>query len=119
MAEASRLEQLERRVRELEEELAREKGGRRAPRARIESMSPEVTDSNPYRCGGGGDTRLHLRRLGDGERAGAEPRGGGPGAESGRRGWRDGCGVSGPWVGTVGLGKGEGACGGGLGQAGV
>ena len=58
MAEPSRLEWLERRVRELEEELAREKGGRRAPRARIESMSPEVTDSNPYRCGAGGEGAL-------------------------------------------------------------
>ncbi|KAM9649317.1 ubiquitin-like modifier-activating enzyme 5 isoform 1-T1 [Morphnus guianensis] len=48
MAEPGRLQQLERRVRELEEELAQEKGGRPAPRARIESMSPEVADCNPY-----------------------------------------------------------------------
>ncbi|KAM6338461.1 ubiquitin-like modifier-activating enzyme 5 isoform 1-T1 [Podargus strigoides] len=58
MAEPSRLEQLEQRVRELEEELAREKGGRRAPRARIESMSPEVTDSNPY------SRLMALKRMG-------------------------------------------------------
>ncbi|XP_071591930.1 ubiquitin-like modifier-activating enzyme 5 isoform X1 [Heliangelus exortis] len=58
MAERSRLEQLERRVRELEEELAREKGGRAAPRARIESMSPEVTDSNPY------SRLMALKRMG-------------------------------------------------------
>lgn len=45
-----RLERLERRVRELEEELARERRGRGAARARIHTMSPEVTDSNPYRC---------------------------------------------------------------------
>lgn len=105
MAEPGRLQQLERRVRELEEELARERGGRPAPRARIESMSPEVTDSNPYRCGraegvqegppGGGG--LRLRGLGCGERAGAEPRGGAPGAESGRGGLgrREGGGVPG------------------------
>ncbi|KAK2526218.1 Uba5 [Columba livia] len=58
MAEPSRLEQLERRVRELEEELARERGGRRAPRPRIESMSPEVTDSNPY------SRLMALKRMG-------------------------------------------------------
>ncbi|KAK2517135.1 Uba5 [Columba guinea] len=58
MAEPSRLEQLERRVRELEEQLARERGGRRAPRPRIESMSPEVTDSNPY------SRLMALKRMG-------------------------------------------------------
>ncbi|NWT47261.1 UBA5 enzyme, partial [Chroicocephalus maculipennis] len=58
MAEPSRIEQLERRVRELEEELAREKGGRRVPRARIETMSPEVTDSNPY------SRLMALKRMG-------------------------------------------------------
>ncbi|KAM6374312.1 ubiquitin-like modifier-activating enzyme 5 isoform 3-T3 [Alca torda] len=58
MAEPSRLEQLERRLRELEEELAREKGGRRAARARIETMSPEVTDSNPY------SRLMALKRMG-------------------------------------------------------
>lgn len=62
MAEPSRLEQLERRVRELEEELARERGGRRAPRPRIVSMSPEVTDSNPYRCGRGCRRAVASRR---------------------------------------------------------
>lgn len=52
MAELRRLQQ---RLRELEEELARERGGRGAPRPRIEAMSAEVTDSNPYRCGPGGE----------------------------------------------------------------
>ncbi|XP_064025938.1 ubiquitin-like modifier-activating enzyme 5 isoform X2 [Pogoniulus pusillus] len=58
MAEPGRLQRLERRVRELEEELARERGGRPAPRARIESMSPEVTDSNPY------SRLMALKRMG-------------------------------------------------------
>ncbi|XP_025949840.2 ubiquitin-like modifier-activating enzyme 5 isoform X1 [Dromaius novaehollandiae] len=55
MAEPSRLERLERRVRELEAELARE---RRPPRAPIESMSAEVTDSNPY------SRLMALKRMG-------------------------------------------------------
>lgn len=49
MADSARLvEQLQRRIRELEEKLAQETGGQ-ARRARIETMSSEVTDSNPYR----------------------------------------------------------------------
>lgn len=65
-------------MRELEEELAREKRGRGAARARIDTMSPEVTDSNPYRC--------------------AEPRRGlCQAAEDGEEGE--------PWAGTVGLGE--------------
>ncbi|KAJ7404239.1 Ubiquitin-like modifier-activating enzyme 5 [Pitangus sulphuratus] len=58
MADAGRLERLERRVRELEEELARERGGRRPARARIDTMSPEVTDSNPY------SRLMALKRMG-------------------------------------------------------
>ncbi|XP_061230899.1 ubiquitin-like modifier-activating enzyme 5 isoform X1 [Neopsephotus bourkii] len=58
MAEPGRLERLERRVRELEDELARERGGRPAPRARIETMSPEVTDTNPY------SRLMALKRMG-------------------------------------------------------
>lgn len=78
MADPGRLERLERRVRELEDELAREKRGRGAARARIDTMSPEVTDSNPYRC--------------------AEPlRGLCPGAGDGEQGEL--------WLGTVGLGE--------------
>lgn len=53
MAEGGRVELLERRVRELERELELARGGRASARARIETMSPEVTDSNPYRCGVG------------------------------------------------------------------
>lgn len=54
-SEASGVETLRRRVRELEEELrALRAGAGPGPRARIERMSPEVTDSNPYRCAGGG-----------------------------------------------------------------
>nr|XP_028605991.1 ubiquitin-like modifier-activating enzyme 5 isoform X1 [Podarcis muralis] len=49
------VEQLRRRVRELEEELGRGEGGRRA---RIEQMSPEVTDSNPY------SRLMALKRMG-------------------------------------------------------
>uniref|UniRef100_A0A8B9CA41 THIF-type NAD/FAD binding fold domain-containing protein n=2 Tax=Anser TaxID=8842 RepID=A0A8B9CA41_9AVES len=55
MAEVLRLQ---RRLRELEEELARERGGRRAPRARIEAMSAEVTDTNPY------SRLMALKRMG-------------------------------------------------------
>ncbi|XP_027763282.1 ubiquitin-like modifier-activating enzyme 5 [Empidonax traillii] len=58
MADAGRLERLERRVRELEEELARERAGRRPARARIDTMSPEVTDSNPY------SRLMALKRMG-------------------------------------------------------
>ncbi|KAI6074696.1 ubiquitin-like modifier-activating enzyme 5 [Aix galericulata] len=52
------LRRLQRRLRELEEELARERGGRGAPRARIEAMSAEVTDSNPY------SRLMALKRMG-------------------------------------------------------
>lgn len=90
MAEASRLERLERRVRELEEELAREKGGGRAPRARIESMSPEVTDSNPYRCGRGA-----RRPVGWGGCAWEEAQGPSHGVGDGEEGGLWGLG---PWV---------------------
>ncbi|XP_035405722.1 ubiquitin-like modifier-activating enzyme 5 isoform X2 [Cygnus atratus] len=55
MAEVLRLQ---RRLRELEEELARERGGRQAPRARIEAMSAEVTDTNPY------SRLMALKRMG-------------------------------------------------------
>lgn len=78
MADPGRLERLERRVRELEEELAREKRGRGAARARIDTMSPEVTDSNPYRCGEGCGALCQA-------------------AEGGAEG--------GPWLGTAGLGE--------------
>lgn len=60
---------LQRRLRELEEELARERGGRRAPRARIEAMSAEVTDTNPYRCGPAGEGGLGRVGLLRGEAA--------------------------------------------------
>lgn len=46
---ANQIEQLRRRIQELEEELVRERGGSQGTRARIAEMSPEVTDSNPYR----------------------------------------------------------------------
>ncbi|XP_062365279.1 ubiquitin-like modifier-activating enzyme 5 isoform X1 [Cinclus cinclus] len=58
MADPGRLERLERRVRELEEELGREKRGRGAARARIDTMSAEVTDSNPY------SRLMALKRMG-------------------------------------------------------
>lgn len=45
----NQVEQLRHRIQELEEELVRERGGSRGPRARIAEMSPEVLDSNPYR----------------------------------------------------------------------
>lgn len=49
MAEGGQVELLQRRVRELERELEVVRGERAAARSRIETMSPEVTDSNPYR----------------------------------------------------------------------
>ncbi|XP_015263066.1 PREDICTED: ubiquitin-like modifier-activating enzyme 5 [Gekko japonicus] len=55
------VEQLQRRIRELEEKLARETGGSgggQTQRARIERMSPEVTDSNPY------SRLMALKRMG-------------------------------------------------------
>ncbi|XP_060104873.1 ubiquitin-like modifier-activating enzyme 5 [Heteronotia binoei] len=58
---ASVVEQLQRRIRELEEKLAREtgdSGGRQTQRVRIERMSPEVTDSNPY------SRLMALKRMG-------------------------------------------------------
>ncbi|XP_033022080.1 ubiquitin-like modifier-activating enzyme 5 isoform X1 [Lacerta agilis] len=59
MAASQKLvEQLRRRVRELEEELARGEGGGQGRRARIEQMSPEVTDSNPY------SRLMALKRMG-------------------------------------------------------
>ncbi|XP_034616822.1 ubiquitin-like modifier-activating enzyme 5 [Trachemys scripta elegans] len=58
MASASLVEKLQLRVRELEEALARERGGGQGQRARIESMSPEVTDSNPY------SRLMALKRMG-------------------------------------------------------
>ncbi|XP_020660227.3 ubiquitin-like modifier-activating enzyme 5 isoform X1 [Pogona vitticeps] len=57
-ASAKRVEQLQRRIQELEEELARERGGGQGQRARIEQMSPEVTDSNPY------SRLMALKRMG-------------------------------------------------------
>ncbi|KAG6930651.1 ubiquitin like modifier activating enzyme 5 [Chelydra serpentina] len=60
MASASLVEKLQLRVRELEEALlARERGGGgQGQRARIERMSPEVTDSNPY------SRLMALKRMG-------------------------------------------------------
>lgn len=58
MAEGGRVELLERRVRELERELELARGGRASARARIETMSPEVTDSNPY------SRLMALKRMG-------------------------------------------------------
>ncbi|KAM9163658.1 ubiquitin-like modifier-activating enzyme 5 isoform 2-T2 [Pangshura tecta] len=58
MASASLVEELQLRVRELEEALARERGGGRGQRARVERMSPEVTDSNPY------SRLMALKRMG-------------------------------------------------------
>lgn len=51
---AESVERLQQRVEELERELARERNRRvlgdgGGGRARIEKMSPEVVDSNPYR----------------------------------------------------------------------
>lgn len=46
---AELVEQLQGRIQELEEELARERGDGQGRRTRIEQMSSEVTDSNPYR----------------------------------------------------------------------
>uniref|UniRef100_A0A8D0DLK8 Ubiquitin-like modifier-activating enzyme 5 n=1 Tax=Salvator merianae TaxID=96440 RepID=A0A8D0DLK8_SALMN len=61
MAKAA-VEQLQRRIQELEKELARERGGGRGeaqgPRTRIEQMSSEVTDSNPY------SRLMALKRMG-------------------------------------------------------
>ncbi|RMC05287.1 hypothetical protein DUI87_18474 [Hirundo rustica rustica] len=74
MADPGRLERLERRVRELEEELAREKRGRGAARARIDTMSPEVTDSNPYRCAERLRGSARVRRMGRRESRGSERR---------------------------------------------
>lgn len=75
MADPGRLEQLERRLRELEEELGREKRGRGAARARIDTMSAEVTDSNPYRCAerlSGRRGAARVRRMGCREGRGVE-----------------------------------------------
>lgn len=58
MAERGRVELLEQRVRELERELEVARGGRAAGRTRIETMSPEVTDSNPY------SRLMALKRMG-------------------------------------------------------
>ncbi|XP_037746228.1 ubiquitin-like modifier-activating enzyme 5 isoform X1 [Chelonia mydas] len=58
MASASLVEKLQLRVRELEEALARERGGGQGQRARIERMSPDVTDSNPY------SRLMALKRMG-------------------------------------------------------
>uniref|UniRef100_A0A1W7RBU5 Ubiquitin-like modifier-activating enzyme 5 n=1 Tax=Agkistrodon contortrix contortrix TaxID=8713 RepID=A0A1W7RBU5_AGKCO len=55
---ANQLEQLRRRIQELEEELVRERGGSQGTRARIAEMSPEVTDSNPY------SRLMALKRMG-------------------------------------------------------
>ncbi|XP_013923465.1 PREDICTED: ubiquitin-like modifier-activating enzyme 5 [Thamnophis sirtalis] len=54
----NQVEQLRRRIQELEEELIRERGGNRGLRARIAEMSPEVTDSNPY------SRLMALKRMG-------------------------------------------------------
>lgn len=64
---AESVERLQQRVEELERELAQERSRRAlgggdggGGRARIEKMSPEVVDSNPYRCprvGGGRGAR--------------------------------------------------------------
>ncbi|XP_032661767.1 ubiquitin-like modifier-activating enzyme 5 isoform X2 [Chelonoidis abingdonii] len=58
MDSASLVEELQLRVRELEEALARERGGGQGQRARIERMSPEVKDSNPY------SRLMALKRMG-------------------------------------------------------
>uniref|UniRef100_A0A8C0IVX0 Ubiquitin-like modifier-activating enzyme 5 n=1 Tax=Chelonoidis abingdonii TaxID=106734 RepID=A0A8C0IVX0_CHEAB len=58
MDSASLMEELQLRVRELEEALAREQGGGQGQRARIKLMSPEVTDSNPY------SRLMALKRMG-------------------------------------------------------
>ncbi|XP_077158638.1 ubiquitin-like modifier-activating enzyme 5 isoform X1 [Paroedura picta] len=61
MADSVRVvEQLQRRIRELEDKLAQESGsgGGRTRRARVERMSPEVTDSNPY------SRLMALKRMG-------------------------------------------------------
>uniref|UniRef100_A0A6B2F9U2 Ubiquitin-like modifier-activating enzyme 5 n=1 Tax=Bothriechis nubestris TaxID=1766655 RepID=A0A6B2F9U2_9SAUR len=55
---ANQLEQLRRRIQELEEELVRERGGSQGTRVRIAEMSPEVTDSNPY------SRLMALKRMG-------------------------------------------------------
>ncbi|XP_044311911.1 ubiquitin-like modifier-activating enzyme 5 isoform X1 [Varanus komodoensis] len=58
-ASATLVAQLQRRVRELEEELAKERGGGTGhQRARIVQMSSEVTDSNPY------SRLMALKRMG-------------------------------------------------------
>ncbi|XP_058036995.1 ubiquitin-like modifier-activating enzyme 5 isoform X1 [Ahaetulla prasina] len=54
----NQVEQLRRRIQELEEKLVRERGGSRGLRARIAEMSPEVTDSNPY------SRLMALKRMG-------------------------------------------------------
>ncbi|XP_032091057.1 ubiquitin-like modifier-activating enzyme 5 isoform X1 [Thamnophis elegans] len=54
----NQVEQLRRRIQELEKELIRERGGNRGLRARIAEMSPEVTDSNPY------SRLMALKRMG-------------------------------------------------------
>ncbi|KAG8139314.1 putative Ubiquitin-like modifier-activating enzyme 5-like protein [Naja naja] len=54
----NQVEQLRRRIQELEEELVRERGGSRGLRERIAEMSPEVTDSNPY------SRLMALKRMG-------------------------------------------------------
>lgn len=79
MADPGRLERLERRVRELEDELAREKRGRAVARARIDTMSAEVTDSNPYRCAEGCEALSGLCRMPKGEAVGWNDGSGGAG----------------------------------------
>ncbi|ETE58923.1 Ubiquitin-like modifier-activating enzyme 5 [Ophiophagus hannah] len=54
----NQVEQLRRRILQLEEELVRERGGSRGLRERIAEMSPEVTDSNPY------SRLMALKRMG-------------------------------------------------------